>query len=120
MASPAHRKNLGVWFGILPLQKQQLLSPAELGAESWVWLPFTRCRSFQPCMSSETAMSYFTSNAGSTSVDRLLCWAIFWQNVFMLCIRRMGIFNKEKNTLAYNAYLYLLSAPQQPSVPLAI
>lgn len=39
----------GVWFWVLPLQKQQLLSSAELGAESWVRLLFTRCQSLWTC-----------------------------------------------------------------------
>lgn len=108
MASPAHRKIsvLGFWFWILLLQKQQLLAPAELGTESWVQLPFTRCQSFQPCMSSRAAMCLFTRSAGSNSVDRLLCCASHFHKMFlMLSMRRMEIYNQEKSTLVYSVYL---------------
>lgn len=108
MASPAHRKIsvLGFWFWILLWQKQQLLAPAELGTESWVQLPFTRCQSFQPCMSSRAAMCLFTRSAGSNSVDRLLCCASHFHKMFlMLSMRRMEIYNQEKSTLVYSVYL---------------
>lgn len=75
---------LGIWFWILLLQKQQLLSPAELGAESWVQLPFIGFWCFRPCISSRAAMCHFTRSTGSNPVDRLLCCASFHKIIFML------------------------------------
>jgi len=112
---------LRIWICILPLQKQQHLSAAELGSESWVRLPLTRCRSFQPCMSSKTATSRLASNAGSTSVGGPLCCAISCK--MCLCYVREGWAYAIKRKIHQRTMLifeYLLSSPQQPSVPIAI
>lgn len=111
MASPAHRKNLAAWDLVLDFAFAEAAAsvPCWAGAESWVQLPFIRFWSFQPRMSSRGAMCHFTRNTGSNSVDKLLCCASFHKMFFMLSMRRMEIYNQEKNTLVYSAYLEISS-----------